>query len=197
MLVLTDLQMPGMDGIALLREIRARHPDTAVVMITGVSDVDVAVRCLGIGAMDYLDQALQPRGGAGPASRRHSRSASWSSRDATIRPVSRSVSTPRPSGSKSLFLASMQAFAAALEAKDRYTRGHSVRVSHYSVAIAHALRLDSETVRQVGIGGHLHDIGKMGVRESVLNKNGPADRRGIPAHHDPPDDRVADPVAPC
>jgi HD-GYP domain-containing protein (c-di-GMP phosphodiesterase class II) len=72
-----------------------------------------------------------------------------------------------------LFLGTMQAFAAALEVKDLYTRGHSIRVSQYSVAIARAMELDPETIRQVEIGGHLHDIGKIGVREAVLNKPGP------------------------
>jgi len=72
-----------------------------------------------------------------------------------------------------LFLDTMQAFAAALEVKDPYTRGHSIRVSRYSVAIARAMGLDGETVRQIDLGGHLHDIGKIGVREGVLNKLGP------------------------
>jgi HD-GYP domain-containing protein (c-di-GMP phosphodiesterase class II) len=72
-----------------------------------------------------------------------------------------------------LFLGTMQAFAAALEVKDPYTRGHSIRVSQYSTAIARAMTLEAESVRQIEIGGHLHDIGKIGVRESVLNKPGP------------------------
>ena len=53
-IVLTDLRMPGLDGIGLLQEVRRRTPDTAVVLITGVSDVDVAVSCLSLGAMDYV-----------------------------------------------------------------------------------------------------------------------------------------------
>src|SRR5690606_23421158 len=52
-LVLSDLRMPQMDGIELLREVRARYPDVAVVMITAVADVDMAVRALTMGATDY------------------------------------------------------------------------------------------------------------------------------------------------
>ncbi|HVZ79143.1 MAG TPA: HD domain-containing phosphohydrolase, partial [Gemmatimonadaceae bacterium] len=51
--------------------------------------------------------------------------------------------------------------------------GHSIRVSHYSAVIARQLRLDDEMLRQIELGGHVHDIGKIGVREAVLNKPGP------------------------
>jgi HD-GYP domain-containing protein (c-di-GMP phosphodiesterase class II) len=69
-----------------------------------------------------------------------------------------------------MFLAGVQALAEALELKDPYTRGHSVRVSQYSSIIARTLALDEEVVRQIELGGHVHDIGKIGVREAVLNK---------------------------
>ena len=68
-------------------------------------------------------------------------------------------------------MASVQSLAEALELKDPYTRGHSVRVSYYSTAIARALGLDGEMLRQIELGGHVHDIGKIGVRETVLNKS--------------------------
>ena len=66
----------------------------------------------------------------------------------------------------------MQALAEALELKDPYTRGHSIRVSQYSSIIARTLRLGDDIVRQIELGGHVHDIGKIGVREAVLNKPG-------------------------
>jgi putative two-component system response regulator len=71
-----------------------------------------------------------------------------------------------------LFLASVQSLAEALEVKDPYTRGHSVRVSHYAVLIAREMGLSGELLRQIELGGHVHDIGKIGVREDVLNKPG-------------------------
>ncbi|MGH7719040.1 MAG: HD-GYP domain-containing protein, partial [Gemmatimonadaceae bacterium] len=72
-----------------------------------------------------------------------------------------------------LFLASIQSLAEALELKDPYTRGHSVRVSRYATSIALRMGLHDEATRQIELGGHLHDIGKIGVRETVLNKEGP------------------------
>jgi HD-GYP domain-containing protein (c-di-GMP phosphodiesterase class II) len=74
---------------------------------------------------------------------------------------------------ENLFLASIQAFAVALEAKDQYTRGHSIRVAHFSTVISNALGLNEEVAHQIEMGGQLHDIGKIGVREDVLNKPGP------------------------
>ena len=74
---------------------------------------------------------------------------------------------------ETLFLASIQSLADALELKDPYTRGHSVRVSQYGVAIARAMNLSTTLVAQIELGGHLHDVGKIGVREEVLRKAGP------------------------
>ncbi|PYO84979.1 MAG: hypothetical protein DMD65_01880 [Gemmatimonadetes bacterium] len=61
----------------------------------------------------------------------------------------------------------------ALEAKDPYMRGHSARVADLSATIAHQLGLSEEAVEAVRVAGRLHDIGKIGTREAVLNKQGP------------------------
>jgi HD-GYP domain-containing protein (c-di-GMP phosphodiesterase class II) len=74
---------------------------------------------------------------------------------------------------EAFFLASIQSLADALEVKDPYTHGHSLRVSHYSTAIARVIGLDADSLQQIEIGGRVHDIGKIGVREAVLNKPGP------------------------
>jgi response regulator RpfG family c-di-GMP phosphodiesterase len=164
--------MPQMDGLELLRQVRARHPDVAVVLITAVADVEVAVSCLAIGAMDYLTKPFHlEEVRARVTQALEKRRLILENRDYQERLEERVAAQARRL--EELFLTSVQSLAEALELKDPYTRGHSVRVSHYSVAIARALRLDDDTVRQVEIGGHVHDIGKIGVRESVLNKEGP------------------------
>jgi len=70
------------------------------------------------------------------------------------------------------FLSTVQALAQAVDAKDSYTAGHSSRVTQYSVLIAEELGLDAETVRKVRLAGLLHDVGKIGIRDSVLGKPG-------------------------
>lgn len=170
-LMLSDLRMPQMDGLELLRQTRARWPDVAVVMITAVADVDVAVSCLAIGAMDYLTKPFhleEVRARVGQAMEK--RRLVLENRDYQQSLQTRVAQQARRL--EELFLASIQSLAEALEVKDPYTRGHSVRVSDYSVVIARELGLDDEMLRQVGLGGHVHDIGKIGVREEVLNKPG-------------------------
>jgi putative nucleotidyltransferase with HDIG domain len=170
-LVLSDMRMPRMDGVVLLREICARWPDTAVMMLTAISDVDTAVSCLSNGALDYLakpfhleevrirvQQALEKR------------RLRMENRDYQLNLEVRVADQARRI--EHLFLGGVQALAEALEVKDAYTRGHSIRVSRYATVMAEAMGLDAEVVRQIGLGGQLHDIGKIGVREAVLHKAG-------------------------
>lgn len=71
------------------------------------------------------------------------------------------------------YSSTVQALAAALEAKDMYTRGHSVRVAKWARACARELKLSPEEQEQIYLSGLLHDLGKIGVREDILLKPGP------------------------
>jgi putative two-component system response regulator len=170
--LLSDLSMPEMDGVELLGFVRARYPDVAVVMITAVADVDAAVRCLALGAMDYLTKPFnidEVRARVSKALEKRrlvmENRAYQTELECRVAEQARKL--------EELFLASVQSMAASLEVKDRYTHGHSLRVSRYAVATAQAMGLDGATLREIELGGHLHDIGKIGVREAVLNKEGP------------------------
>ncbi len=170
-LVLSDMMMPGMMGSELLRHIRATYPDVAVVMITGVTEVDVAVQCLGLGAMDYLTkpfvlEEVRARVAQALEKRRLILENRGYHEDLERRVRKQAERL------ESLFIAGVEALAEALELKDPYTRGHSVRVSRYATATATAMGLDADSIGQIELGGHLHDIGKIGVREAVLNKEG-------------------------
>ena len=171
-LVLSDMRMPKMDGQELLRNLRLRYPDIAVVMITAVAEVEVAVACLSLGAMDYITKPFvfeEVR--ARVAQALEKRRLLADNRDYQERLEIRVKA--QAERLETLFLASIQSLADALELKDPYTRGHSVRVSQYGVAIARAMNLSTTLVAQIELGGHLHDVGKIGVREEVLRKGGP------------------------
>ncbi|MDK2930980.1 MAG: hypothetical protein PWR07_1111 [Bacillota bacterium] len=73
---------------------------------------------------------------------------------------------------RELYAGTVRGLAAALEAKDKYTRGHSDRVAVYSAAIARQLRMPESEVEKVEYTGLLHDIGKIGVPDELLSKSG-------------------------
>ena len=171
-LVLSDLHMPELDGMGLLRGVRDRLPDTAVIMITAVADVATAVSALAVGAMDYLTKPFhvdEVRARVWQALEKRrlilENRGYQQGLEARVAEQSRRL--------ESLFLASIQSLADALEVKDPYTHGHSLRVSRYSAAIGRIIGLTPEAIQQIEIGGRVHDIGKIGVREAVLNKPGP------------------------
>lgn len=171
-LLLSDLHMPELDGMGLLREVRERQPDTAVIMITAVADVATAVSALSVGAMDYLTKPFhldEVRARVRQALEK--RRLILENRGYQLGLEARVAAQAHRL--EALFLASIQSLADALEVKDPYTHGHSLRVSDYSAAIAKTIGLSAAAVRQIEIGGRVHDIGKIGVREAVLNKPGP------------------------
>ncbi len=78
-------------------------------------------------------------------------------------------------------VATVEALAAAVDAKDPYTRGHSRRVSDYSAAVAYALGWPAEDIARVRRAGLLHDVGKIGVPDAILTKPGPLDSAEVDA----------------
>jgi diguanylate cyclase (GGDEF)-like protein/putative nucleotidyltransferase with HDIG domain len=76
-----------------------------------------------------------------------------------------------------LMLETITSLAGALEAKDRYTRGHSQAVANYAVALAHALKMTPTEVEEIRAAAFLHDIGKIGIPEDILCKDGPLNEK--------------------
>jgi response regulator RpfG family c-di-GMP phosphodiesterase len=171
-IVLSDLHMPELDGIGLLRHCRQNYPECAVVMITAVSDVRTAVECLGQGAMDYLTKPFHVEEVRARVKQvLDKRRLVLENREYHERLEERVAIQARRI--EELFLASIQSLADTLEVRDTYTYGHSIRVSRYSALIARELGMAPEDMRAVELGGRVHDVGKIGVREAVLNKSGP------------------------
>ena len=171
-LIITDVNMPGVSGMELLEEVTRRYPDTAVLMLSGVSDVKTAVACLDKGALDYIAKpALLEEVRARVAKALEKRDLLLQKRfyqrnlELRVRVQANRI--------KELFLQGVQTLAQALEAKDAYTSGHSIRVSRYAVQTAVRLGFTGEKLEEIRLGGELHDIGKIGTREAVLNKPGP------------------------
>jgi putative two-component system response regulator len=174
--VLSDVYMPGLTGLDLLREIRRRYPDTAVVMITGVAEVGSAVESLQLGALDYLVKPIQVeevRARIHRALERHQ--SELDSRHHQESYQERIVSQVRELSrrNREMFLGQVQMAVRMLEKKDVFTRGHSDRVAEYAVRMAIQLGYTGPILDQIRMGGTLHDIGKIGTRDLILNKPGP------------------------
>lgn len=174
-LVISDLRMGGMDGVALLQKIHERKPDVAVIVASAVSDVETAVACLQLGAMDYItkpfqldevrarvEQVLDKRRLI-MENRRYQTHLAELVRQQAVR-------------IEELFLEGVQMLVDALEAKDAYTHGHSARVSTYAGQVARKLGLSETEAQLIELGAELHDVGKIGVREAVLLKPAPLTR---------------------
>jgi len=169
---ISDIYMPEMDGVSFLREAVHRYPDMAVIMLTGVAEVNTAVECLKLGAFDYiskpvmieevrarLDKALEKRQLILQNRYYHQHL------ETRVRELDQRNKTSLING--------VQMLVHALEAKDAYTSGHSSRVSRYATKTAVLLGFTDDELEHVRLGGELHDIGKIGTREDVLNKPGP------------------------
>ncbi len=175
-LVISDIHMPGMDGTQLLAQVRALWPDIGVVMITAVTDVQTAVACLNQGALDYISKPFQVDEALARVRQALERRRLVLENRGYQRTLEQRV-RQQADRIRDLFVLGVQTLAHALEAKDPYTRGHSMRVAAYGTAIAAQLGLDPETIAEIRLGAELHDVGKIGVRESVLLKPGSLDEQ--------------------
>ncbi|MGD9117325.1 MAG: response regulator [Dehalococcoidia bacterium] len=170
-LVILDIKMPGKSGVQLLPEIKAKYPDTAVIMATAVDDASIAINCMKAGAYDYLTKPFNlEEVGFSVTRALERRRLELENRDYQQH-LEHKVEEQAQKIRTSFFNA-ITALAYALEAKDFYTSGHSQRVTEISVAIAKHLGLDKENIEKIRLASLVHDIGKIGVREVVLNKPG-------------------------
>jgi len=169
---ISDIYMPEMDGVTFLREALELYPDMAVIMLTGVAEVSTAVECLQLGALDYISKpVLIEEVRARVQKALEKRELILQNRfyqkhlETRVRELDRR--------NKQSFINGVQTLVHALEAKDAYTSGHSARVSRYAVKAAVHLGFAGERLDHLRLGGELHDIGKIGTREAILNKPGP------------------------
>ncbi len=177
-LVISDMKMPGKDGLWLLENLRARFPDTSVIMLTGYGDTEAAVDCLRRGAVDYLlkppkltdliraiERALAKRR-IELARKRYQKKLERKVRDRTteLRSALKDIANT--------YQNTLLALVAALDAREHETSDHSQRVVKYTTAIAERMGLKNQELEEIGRGALLHDIGKIGVPDAVLLKPG-------------------------
>lgn len=183
-MVISDHRMPGMDGLKFLSEIKKISPDTIRIMLTGYADVDIAVKAINEGEvyrfvtkpwnnnellsavkqgieyynlqkeLDRLNKLIQSQ---------NIELKEWNFKlEQKVADQTKHI--------RDLFLDAIKSLAFALEAKDKYTEGHSRRVTEYATGICEKMSLAKEYIEDIKLGSLLHDIGKIGIKESVLDK---------------------------
>ncbi|MBX7148214.1 response regulator [bacterium] len=151
-LILLDLMMPRMSGYEICKIIKS-NPETHLIptiIVTALRELDDKLKAIELGADDFL---MKP----------------YNKLELITRVKSllrvKQLYDDLDSSENIVF-----ALAEALEAKDNYTRGHSERVAKYSVLLGREMGLNSQELDDLKKGSLLHDIGKVGVRDDVLNK---------------------------
>jgi putative nucleotidyltransferase with HDIG domain len=149
--VVSDNLMPGMRGVELLSQVRNLSPDTVRVLLTGYADLPTAIEAINRGEVFRFH--VKP----------------WVDEE-IVRTVEEGVRRFQVVRSlRDGDEAALRSIAQTIELKDPYTRGHCDRVAAFALTIAEALRLPEGTRRAIKHGSWLHDCGKIGVPEGILN----------------------------
>lgn len=151
-LILLDVMMPGMSGFEVCARLKEdeRTRLIPIVMVTSLSDLQDRIRGIEAGADDFLSKPFHP--------------AELSARVRSLLKLKQFTDELEDAEDVLCTL------ALSVEAKDAYTDGHCERLSLYSVAFGRTLGLSQEQLKALHRGGYLHDVGKIAVPESILNK---------------------------
>ncbi len=179
-IVVSDIVMPGLTGLELLGEVRARRPSLPVILVTGA------------GTYENLSQAVT-RGADGLVIKPFSHA---DLQNAVATALERSRRSEHDVRERLLAPTLAAALANAIEARDGELQGHCERLGELAVRVATLMKLDSVAVEHVRLGALLHDVGKIGIPDRVLLKNGSLtdEERTLMRTHPMIGDRLLDPL---
>jgi putative nucleotidyltransferase with HDIG domain len=189
--VVTDQRMPEMTGVDLLSQVRQRFPDIVRMMLTGYTEMDVAVDAINRGEIyrlitkpwndDELRATIRQAFDHSDLKNEIKRlNQVTREQNFKLQDMNRNLEGKVRERTKQLaekhqelrtaYVQTIRALAEAVDAKDAYTRGHSERVGVYASKIAREMGFQKDFIERVYIAGLLHDVGKIGVRDSVITK---------------------------
>ena len=177
-LIISDIKMPEIDGIEFLKRVKEMNPKMTVIIMTAYPEIDIAVDAMRAGAYDFIikpvdldlvvlrvKKALEKKKLEEELEAYHKNLERLvEERTAEIRQALSVV--------KKSHLDLVMVLSGAIDAKDTYTRGHSDRVRRMSVRIGMKLGFDEKRLESLVFGALLHDIGKIGIKDEVLQKQG-------------------------
>jgi response regulator RpfG family c-di-GMP phosphodiesterase len=180
-LVISDIMMPVRSGVELLRDLKKVNPDIAVLMITGLSDMNTAMECVHLGADDYITKPfginrvvltvknLIERRRLAVEKKNYQVSLEFKVMEQTaqIRKTMNELS--------SAYDNTLTALVKALDAREKEVGSHSERVMNFSSFLGAKLGLAGRDLQELSKGALLHDIGKIGISDNILLKPGKLD----------------------
>lgn len=175
-LMLCDVRMPAMSGIEVVKKAVQQDEEMAIMMLTAVNDAPTATDALSSGAMDYLMKPIELDDLQSAVERALHRRALMVEQRNVERMIREEVATRTQElereklALRALTVNIAETLINAMEAKDIYLRGHSQRVAELGASMADALGLSEDAIEDIRLAGRLHDVGKIGIREAVLNK---------------------------
>lgn len=160
-LIVSDQKMPIMEGTEFFKRISEKYPDIIKILLTGHSNIDILIEAINeCHLFQYILKPFDPENLCMIVESGIKKYELVSSRSQIIGDLSE------------LFYKTIKSIAYALDAKDAYTHGHSMRVTLYSLALAQKLELSDELIEEIETAGLLHDIGKIAIPEKILLKPG-------------------------
>jgi putative two-component system response regulator len=157
-LILLDIMMPGIDGFEVCRKLKTANETRLIpiIMLTALDNHEAKVKAIKNGADDFITKPPD--------------------REELIARTRSLINMRRLNRSLTSIENVLFSLATAVEAKDSYTEGHTKRVSDLSMQLGKKLKLHNQDLEALLYGGVLHDVGKIGVPSSILNKAGPLDQ---------------------
>ncbi len=154
-LIVSDIMMPRLDGFGLLEAVRAKPQGAGVpfLFLSARSEQAATSRARSLGADDYIFKPFAPEDLLVAVRAKLDRRRALQMLDTRLAHVQ-----------------TVRMLANAVEAREGYTRGHVERVQHYALSLARALGWDAEALAMCEFGALLHDVGKLAVPRSILNK---------------------------
>lgn len=170
-LILLDVHMPGMDGFQTMQAIRENETaaDIPVIFLTADDDSDTEKWGLELGAQDFIKKPFVPEVLLLRVRHTIDLSRLQADLEREVQKKTREIAAQHEKLER-ISMQIVKALSGAVDAKDTYTNGHSLRVAEYSREIAHRAGLSKEMQNDIYMMGLLHDVGKIGVPDAIINK---------------------------